>query len=84
MKTNPWTCKLKDLNGEKIKGSFYEKELLLSIILMSYYPEPHSHMRYNLEKKIPHATTLIHVNQYNADKQNLEKKKLEELINNVR
>ena len=51
---------------------------------MSYYPEPHSHMRYNLEKKIPHATTLIHVNQYNADKQNLEKKKLEELINNVR
>ena len=28
----------------------------------------------NLKKKLPHATTLIHINQYNADKQNLEKK----------
>ena len=28
LKTNPWTYKLKDLNGEKIIGSFYEKELL--------------------------------------------------------
>ena len=28
----------------------------------------------SLEKKIPEATTLIHINQYNADKQNLEKK----------
>ena len=27
----------------------------------------------NLEKKIPDVTTLIHINQYNADKQNLEK-----------
>ena len=27
----------------------------------------------SLEKKIPEATTLIHINQYNADKQNLEK-----------
>ena len=27
----------------------------------------------NLEKKIPDATTLIHINQYNIDKQNLEK-----------
>ena len=32
LKTNPWTYKLKDLNGEKIIGSFYEKELLLSIL----------------------------------------------------
>ena len=30
LKTNPWTYKIKDLNGEKIIGSFYEKELLLS------------------------------------------------------
>ena len=30
LKTNPWTCKIKDLNGEKIIESFYEKELLLS------------------------------------------------------
>ena len=28
----------------------------------------------DLEKKIPDATTLIHINQYNTDKQNLEKK----------
>ena len=25
--TDPITCKLKDLNGEEIKGSFYEQEL---------------------------------------------------------
>ena len=28
LKTNPWTYKIKDLNGEKTIGSFYEKELL--------------------------------------------------------
>ena len=28
----------------------------------------------NLENKIPDATTLIHINQYNTVKQNLEKK----------
>ena len=27
----------------------------------------------NLEKKIPDATTLTHINQYKTDKQNLEK-----------
>ena len=32
MKTNPWTYKIKDLNEEKNIGSFYEKELLLSIL----------------------------------------------------
>ena len=32
LKTNPWTYKLKDLNGEKIIISFYKKELLLSIL----------------------------------------------------
>ena len=26
---NPWTYKIKDLNGEKIIGSFYEKDILL-------------------------------------------------------
>ena len=31
LKTNTWTYKLKNLNGEKIIGSVYEKELLLSI-----------------------------------------------------
>ena len=38
----------------------------------------------NLDKKIPDATILIHINQYNTDKQNLEKKKLEMLIKNTR
>ena len=28
----------------------------------------------NLEKRIPVATNLIHINQYNRDKENLEKK----------
>ena len=28
----------------------------------------------NLKKKIPDATALIHINQYNTDKQTLEKK----------
>ena len=32
LKTNPWTYKIKDLSREKIIGSFYEKELLLSIL----------------------------------------------------
>ena len=32
LKTNPWTYKIKDLNGGKIIGSFYEKELLLNIL----------------------------------------------------
>ena len=30
LKTNPWTYKIKDLNLEKLIGTFYEKELLLS------------------------------------------------------
>ena len=29
LKANRWTYKIKDLNREKIIGSFYEKELLL-------------------------------------------------------
>ena len=32
LKTNSWTYEIKDLNGEKIIGSFYEKELLRSIL----------------------------------------------------
>ena len=30
LKNNTWTYRLKDLNEEKIKGNFYEKELLRS------------------------------------------------------
>ena len=32
LKTNPWTYKIKDLNGEKIIGKFYWKELLWRIL----------------------------------------------------
>ena len=32
LKTNPWNYKIKDLNREKIIGSFYKKELLLSTL----------------------------------------------------
>ena len=32
LKNNPCTYKLKDLKGEKVIGSFYEKELLLSML----------------------------------------------------
>ena len=28
LNTNPWTYNIKGLNGEKVIGSFYEKELL--------------------------------------------------------
>ena len=45
LNTNPWTYKIKDLNWEKIIESFYEKELMQSILWMSHYPEPHSHIR---------------------------------------
>ena len=31
LKTNPWIYKIKDLNEEKVIGSFYEKLFLLSI-----------------------------------------------------
>ena len=37
----------------------------------------------NLQKKIPDATALIHINQYNTNKQNLEKK-MEMLIKNTK
>ena len=44
LKTNPWMHKIKDLNREKIRRSFHEKELLLSKLWMSFYPEPDSHV----------------------------------------
>ena len=43
LKTNPWMYKIKDLNEETILGSLYEKELLLIILKISYYPKPNSH-----------------------------------------
>ena len=37
------------ISREKTIGSFYEKELLGSILLMSYYSEPDSHIRDKVE-----------------------------------
>ena len=31
LKNDPWTYKIKDIKSEKIIGTFYEKELLLSM-----------------------------------------------------
>ena len=45
LKTNPWTYTMKDVNRETIIGSFYEKELLLSKLYMSYYIEPEINIR---------------------------------------
>ena len=50
LKTNPWKYKIKDLNGENIIWSFYEKELLRSILWMSYYPEQDSHISDKVKK----------------------------------
>ena len=52
LKTNPWVYKIKYLNGEKIIGSLYEKEFLLSNLWMSYYTEPDSHMRDKVKSSI--------------------------------
>ena len=32
LKTNPWIYRIKGLNGENIIGSFYEKQLLQTIL----------------------------------------------------
>ena len=45
LKTNHWTYKIKNSNGEKIIGNFYEKVVLLNKLSLSYYPEPDSHIR---------------------------------------
>ena len=49
LKTNPWTCKIKFLNGETIKWNFYEKKLLLSKLSLNYSPEPDTHTRDKLK-----------------------------------
>ena len=45
MKTNPQAYKIKRFKGEKIIASSHENDLLLSILSMSNYPEPYSHIR---------------------------------------
>ena len=45
MKNSPLTYKIKDSNGEKIIGTFCQKELLSSRLQMSYYPKQESQFR---------------------------------------
>ena len=44
-KGSSWTYKIKYINDQKIIGSLYEKELLLSKLWMSYYQKPDSYIR---------------------------------------
>lgn len=43
-KNNTGTYKTEDFNDEKITYSFWEIELFLSKLKMSYYPEPSSYI----------------------------------------
>ena len=52
LKTNPWKYKTKDLNWQKIIGSYYKKELLLSKLWMIYYPELDSQINKNVKIKL--------------------------------
>ena len=66
-KISSWTYKIKYINDQKILGSLYEKELLLSKLWMSYYQKPDSYIRdkvkvvldlsnYAPKNKLKHAT----------------------------
>ena len=62
LKANPWTYKIKDINGKTIIESFYEKELLLNKLQMSYYAEPDSDIR---EKKV---NVVLDLSSYSVGK----------------
>ena len=49
LKTNLGTYEIKELNGEKIIGKFYEKHLLLIILYIRYYPEPVCHIKFKIK-----------------------------------
>ena len=49
VKTDPWMCKIKDLNREKIIGNFYEKKLLLSKLKLINYSERNIDIRDKLK-----------------------------------
>ena len=60
MKDNPWTYKVKELNGEKIGRSFYEKELLWSILRDNHIRDKVKAVlnlwNYTTKKELDHAT----------------------------
>ena len=92
MQPNPWIYKIKDLNGEKIIGSFYEKGMLLSNLNMSYYPGQDSQIRdkvevvLDLSKKLDYATgfgtsNLVAKNFFITLKVQVEKLDINKLVN---
>ena len=97
LKTYSWTFKLKRLNGGKIIGSLYEKELLLSKLEMSYYPQPESNIRdkvkvvldlsnYANKKELDHGTgvdksDLAAKKDFIAVKPEVDKLDINKLIN---
>ena len=97
LKTNPWTYKIKNSNVKKIIGSFYENELLQSILQMSYFPKPDSHIRdkvkvildlsnYATKKELDHArradtSDLAAKKDFIALKSEIDKLDINKLVN---
>ena len=75
---NDWKTKVEDLDVGKLKTIPVDLKKLNDVVDNKVI----ENAKFNtlkttvnsLERKIPDATTLIQLNQYNTDKQNLEKK----------
>ena len=75
---NDWKTKVEDLDVGKLKTVPVDLKKLNDVVDKKVI----ENAKFNtlkttvnsLERKIPDATTLIQLNQYNTDKQNLEKK----------
>ena len=75
---NDWKTKVEDLDVGKLKTVPVDLKKLNDVVDNKVI----ENAKFNtlrttvnsLERKIPDATTLIQLNQYNTDKQNLEKK----------
>ena len=65
LKINPWTYKMKDLNGEKVIGSFYAKELLMSKLKISYHPGSNILIRDKIKVvHVDNACTIFRIMKY--------------------
>ena len=74
---NNWKTKINDLDVGKLKTVHIVLKNLSDIVSKKVVKNTKFNIlktKVNeLDKKFPDATTLIHINQYNTDKQNLEK-----------
>ena len=76
--------KVDDLDADKLKTVSAElHDAVDNEVVKNTFNTPKRKVT-NLEKKIADATTSIYKNQYNTDKQYLEKKKFKMLIKNTR